>query len=46
MIIEMIEMLEYIISWCAFGGMIMTYTFFHEISKIDILLIIMAILYQ
>ncbi|CAD8147563.1 unnamed protein product [Paramecium octaurelia] len=43
---EMIEMLEYIISWCAFGEMIMTYTFFHEVSKIDILLIILAVIYQ
>lgn len=42
----MIEMLEYIIPWCAFGEMIMTYTFFHEISKIDILLMLMAIIYQ
>ncbi|CAD8069040.1 unnamed protein product [Paramecium sonneborni] len=43
---EMIEMLEYIIAWCAFGEMTMTYTFFKEVSKIDILLIVMAILYQ
>ncbi|CAD8055184.1 unnamed protein product [Paramecium primaurelia] len=43
---EMIEMLEYIIAWCAFGEMIMTYTFFKEVSKIDILLIVLAILYQ
>ena len=41
----MIEMLEYIIAWCAFGEMTMTYTFFKEVSKIDILLIVMAILY-
>ena len=41
----MIEMLEYIIFWCAFGEMIMTYTFFHEISKIEMLLMAMAIIY-
>lgn len=38
-------MLEWIISWCAFGSMIMTYTFYKEINTIDICLIIMALIY-
>ncbi|CAK64341.1 unnamed protein product (macronuclear) [Paramecium tetraurelia] len=42
---EMIEMLEYIIVWSAFGEMIMTYAFFKEISSIDVLLMVIAIIY-
>lgn len=41
----MIELLEAIIFWSAFGGATMSYTFFHEISKIDIALFILAIIY-
>ncbi|CAD8136214.1 unnamed protein product [Paramecium pentaurelia] len=42
---EMIEMLEYIIVWSAFGEMIMTYAFFKEISLIDVTLMVIAIIY-
>ncbi|CAD8048026.1 unnamed protein product [Paramecium sonneborni] len=42
---EMIEMLEYIIVWSAFGEMIMTYAFFKEISLLDVTLMVIAIVY-
>lgn len=43
--IEMIELLEAIIFWSAFGGATMSLTFFHVITKIDIAMFIIAILY-
>lgn len=44
-IIEMIELLEAIIFWSAFGGATMSLTFLHVITKMDIALFIVAILY-
>lgn len=41
----MIEFLEAIIFWSAFGSATMSYTFFKEISKIEIALFIVAIVY-
>lgn len=42
----MIEMLEAIIFWSAFGNLTMSYAFFKEFGIYDILLLIISILYS
>lgn len=41
----MIEMLEMIIFWSAFGGMTMSYAFYGEFSTYDTILFAVSILY-